>query len=269
MPVTVSADKRFLRAHLRPVRRHGWWRVAAHAGRAALALVVVGVAVFGGGGLLLNASVLRIDRITVRGIERLSRGEVLALVGDLPGTSILRADLDQARRRLMDSPWVADAVLRRRLPASVDIVITERRPIGIGRLNGDLFLVDDGGHVIDEFRPKYAEFDLPIVDGLAGPKGAIDPRRVELASQVIASISARPDIARHVSQIDVSDVTDAVVLLDNDSTLLRLGDRQFLERLQSYLELAPRLREAAATIDYVDLRYGLKVFVGTGATAQK
>lgn len=269
MPVTLSADTRFLRSRARPTRRHAWFRVAGRVARGIVALAVIGFLFAAAGRVVVGAGSLRIDRITVLGVDHLSKADVLALVSDLPGQSILRADLAGARRRLMASPWVADAVLRRRLPASVDIVITEQHPVAIGRLHGELYLVDDRGRVIDPFGPKYAAFDLPIVDGLAGRDGAIDPRRIDLAAQVIRSVARRPDIAKHVSQIDVSDLADAVVLLDTDSALLRIGDREFLERLQSYMELAPRLRESAPVIDYVDLRYGSKVFVGPGANPPK
>jgi cell division septal protein FtsQ len=64
-----------------------------------------------------------------------------------------------------------------------------------------------------------------------------------------------------VSQIDVSDATDAVVLLSGDPTLLHLGDQRFVERLDRYMELAQALRNAVPEIDYVDLRYDKRVYV--------
>ncbi|MEE2612640.1 MAG: cell division protein FtsQ/DivIB, partial [Acidobacteriota bacterium] len=64
-----------------------------------------------------------------------------------------------------------------------------------------------------------------------------------------------------ISQIDVSDPYDAVVLLNDDPVLLHLGGDQFLERLRFYAELAPALRARVADIDYVDLRFGPRVYV--------
>ncbi len=266
-PITAPADKRFLRAHVRPVRRRVGWRGAIRIARAGAVALVLALAAYRVGALMVTSNVLRIDRLTVRGTGRLSKGEVLAVIDGLRGQNILRADLAQARRQLLASPWVADAVLRKRLPASVDVSITERRPIGIGRLpGGHLFLIDALGTIIDEFGPKYAEFDLPMIDGLT-PVGRsrVDSQRVDLAARVLASLAARPDLARRVSQIDVSDASDAVVLLETDGAMLRLGDRDFLERLQGYVDLAATLHERVAAIDYVDLRYGNHVFVGPSA----
>jgi cell division septal protein FtsQ len=52
-----------------------------------------------------------------------------------------------------------------------------------------------------------------------------------------------------------------VVLLEGDPTLIRLGNERFVERLQSYYELAPALRERVPAIDYVDLRFDERVYV--------
>ncbi len=59
----------------------------------------------------------------------------------------------------------------------------------------------------------------------------------------------------------MNDLHNAVVMLENDTALLRLGDTEFVERLQQYLDLAPALRERMAGIDYVDLRFDERLYV--------
>jgi cell division septal protein FtsQ len=147
----------------------------------------------------------------------------------------------------------------------VAVTISERQPMGIGRVGDDLYLIDDRGGVIDQFGPGYAEFDLPIIDGLAAPPRdnglLIDQARADLAAHVLASLHARPDLAKRVSEIDVSDVRDAVLLLKGDTALVRVGNERFAERLQSYLDLVPALRERIPAIDYVDLRFDERIYV--------
>jgi cell division septal protein FtsQ len=75
-----------------------------------------------------------------------------------------------------------------------------------------------------------------------------------------------------VSQVDVTDARDAVVILDGDTALVRVGDDQFLERLQAYVDLVPALRERVPEIDYVDMRFDDRVYVrpqGQGPGSQK
>ena len=83
----------------------------------------------------------------------------------------------------------------------------------------------------------------------------------------LATPEAFANDPRLVSQVDVSNVRDAVVILKDDVALIHTGDEHFAERVQSYLDLAPRLREEVPLIDSVDLRFGERVFVkpqGTG-----
>ena len=145
--------------------------------------------------------------------------------------------------------------------------------MGIGRINGEMYLVDEHGVIIDQYGPQYADLDLPIVDGLAaapaGDGSLTDESRAELAARVIAAIRTKPAIARLVSQIDVTDLHNASLILTGDHAVIQLGEDQFLARLQSYLELAPALRERVADIDYVDLRFDDRIYVRPTTTERR
>jgi cell division septal protein FtsQ len=267
MSVRVSAEKNFRRAKVKPVKKRGgssgWltWRTGLTLTVGLLALY----ATYRATNLVLNASVLRVRTITVEGNVRLSSGEVQTLIDGLRGTNILSADLDRYRRRLLASPWVAAVAIRRVLPATVEVFVAERVPIGLTRIGSELYLVDRSGVVIEEFGPQHAEFDLPVIDGALQPtknsEPAIDPRRTELAAQFLDAVAADKGLAAHVSQVDVDDLRNVVVLLDGDTTFLHLGTDSFTERLQSYLDLAPTLRANVPEIDYVELRFAPRIYV--------
>ena len=264
--VAAPADRRFRRAHVKPARRKRTWRALAWpAIRYGLAALVAALAIYRGVQVSAKAHLLEVNRIVVHGNERLSRGEVLAVLSGLRGESLLWTDLEAWRRRLLSSPWVRDAALRRSLPATVDVVVSERQPIGIGRVNGgDMYLVDERGVIIDQYGPQYADLDLPIIDGLAAVNhdGSLtDERRADLAARLMTALRAKPQVARRVSQIDVTDLHNAAVILSGDPAVIQLGEDQFLPRLQGYLELAPTLRERVADIDYVDLRFDDRIYV--------
>jgi cell division protein FtsQ len=264
--VAAPADKRFRRAQVKPSRKRQ--ANSRHLWLIAKVVFVLGVAGYGGWrgtALVLGTPALHVSRISIRGNERLSTGEVLALVDGLRGESILTVDLDDWQARLMASPWVEEASLHRVLPSRVDITLRERRPIGLARLGAALYLIDGVGVVIDEYGPNYADLDLPLIDGLAAVPShgasAVDESRARLAAKLIAALEPRPDLSTRVSQIDVSDAHDAVVILEGDTVMLRLGDDDFAQRIQGYLDLAPTLRERIAEIDYVDLRFDERLYV--------
>lgn len=242
--------------------------------RRTLTRSLVRAAVFGAGGVLvllllvwagrafMNAGMFRIDEVHVRGNERLSAEQVRAHLAGITQESLFQIDLAAYRARVLESKWVADAVLRRVFPSAVEVRVSERVPLAIAHLNGQLYLVDATG-VIDSFGPKYPEFDLPIVDGLLqdARKGlAIDPQRIQLTARLLSEVSADPDLFRRLSQIDVSDPRNAVVLLEGEPALLRLGDEQFLERLRKYQEVADTPQAQGTVADYWDLRPTHAVF---------
>ena len=167
MPVTAPADKRFRRSHVSPGRR-SWrpkvsWKLVA-VSVVGLAVVVAGLVA--GVRAVRDSSLLIISRVDVRGNTRLSSGEVLSLLDGIDGRNMLDVDLEAWRVRLLSSPWVADAHLRRVLPGTVRVTVVERKPAAIARFDEDLYVIDERGSVIDQFGPNYAELDLPIVDGL-------------------------------------------------------------------------------------------------------
>ena len=265
-PVAAPADRRFRRAHVKPSRRRSAWRaVARPMVRYGLVAAVLAYGAYRATSVVAHARVLLVDRIVVRGNERLSRGEILAVLNGLRGESLVWTDLDRWRRRLLASPWVRDAALRRSLPSTVEVVLLERQPIGIGRINTDMYLVDERGVVIDQYGPQYADLDLPIIDGLsAAPSesGAMtDEARADLAARVIAQVKPKPEVLRRLSQIDVTDAHNAAVILAGDPAVIYVGEDQFLPRLQSCLELAAALRERVPDIDSVDLRFDDRIYV--------
>ncbi len=288
-PVAAPADRRFKRSHVKPSgRKSSRWRHAWLGVRVVALVALAAYAAWRAVQFVATAPVLQVSQITVSGNERLSTGEVHALLDGLRGQNIVGLGLEEWQARLLGSPWVEEATLRRVLPSSVEVEVRERQPIAIARIGNGLFLVDAYGVVVDEYGPAYADIDLPIVDGLvatketAGGKGgsarsgasdrrgapsipdaadAVDESRAALAARLIAALGERPDLLRLVSQIDVSDPRDAVVMLEGDTTLLRLGDEEFVDRLQQYIDLGDALRERVNAIDYVDLRFQERVYV--------
>ena len=273
MKVKAPAEKNFRRARtVKPVKKRAVSRYGRLLGYGTAALIAAG-AIYYAVDAVVHASTLQVRRIAIRGHVRLSSGEVQALVDGLRGSSILTVDLPAYRARLLESPWIADVALRRVLPSTIEVFVSEREPIALCRISGQLYLVDRGGTIIDDFGPKYKKFDLPIIDGATRSPSSgepiVDERRIALAARVIDDVAADVALAARLSQIDVSDVFDAVVLLDDDPALLHLGTEKFAERLKGYIGLAERIRETVPDIDYASLQFENRIVVKPGGSGGK
>ena len=60
---------------------------------------------------------------------------------------------------------------------------------------------------------------------------------------------------------DARAVARLISWVEDDAAQLHIGDDKFLERVQSYVDLAPALRKSVPDIDYVDLRFDERLYV--------
>jgi cell division protein FtsQ len=233
----------------------------------ALAIASVVLAIVVVGGLVraaLTAQWLSVARIDVAGNARIATDEVKAALTELIGANILTVDIAAWRRRLRDLNWVEDVAIRRVFPNALIVTVTERTAVAVGRIGAAQYLIDASGDAIEEYRPSAASLDLPIVDGLTpGGDGTSDTdrKRAQVVAGLFGELRRHPDVADRLSEIDVADPANVGVILRGDRVLVRVGDEQFVERLRFYMEIAGRLRESVDDIDYVDVRYGKRVFL--------
>jgi cell division septal protein FtsQ len=274
--VKPAPDKRFKRGRVKAPKKAGrrWTSVFRPLVKWVVVVAVLGYTTGRALALVTEAPALRIRHVTVQGHRQLTPADIRARVSLLEGKNIVRADLEAARRRLLGSPWIADATLRRQLPATIEIAIEEREPVGLARLaRGGLHLFAGDGTVLGPYGAAEARFDLPIVDGLApvpgraiagpsiGVPARVDEGRAGIVGRVVESLRAEDGLLKLVSEIDVSDPEDVVVLLGEDPARVHLGDTDFARRVRAYRDLAPTLLEHVAAIDTADVRYDGRVFV--------
>ncbi len=110
------------------------------------------------------AAGFEVRHVEVAGLQHLSKLPVYtaALSGRSP--SMLDVDLDDVRARLLALPWVKEASVGRRLPDTLTIHITERKPAAIWQYRRRLAVVDAEGRVLDTRTPqKFVH--LPLVIG--------------------------------------------------------------------------------------------------------
>jgi cell division protein FtsQ len=270
--IAVTPDRRFRRSEHRPAHRRAT-QFVVRAIVAAVTLMTVASAAVWAAHSIVDAPWLRVDRLVVTGTARLTAEDVERMVIGIRRESILRVDFAAYRRRVLESPWVADVTLWRRLPSTVEIRVRERAPMALARVGHQLYLTDATGIIIDEFGPEYADVHAPIVTGLisTGDSTArlVDRERVQLTSAFLATLSDWPALRDRVSEIDVSRQDDVVVLMEGETAWLHLGHERFLERLKTYVEVRPSLADQLGELDSVDLRFDGRLFVRPGTRADR
>jgi len=123
-----------VRTRLRPRRRGLAQRLVVTLQAAAIGLVAL-VGVWLGWQRIFASDRLRVTQLEVHGNHFLSEGEVRELIGPALGENVLTLDIEALKGRLRASPWVAEAIVTRRLPGTLRIEIHERVPLALAELD--------------------------------------------------------------------------------------------------------------------------------------
>lgn len=105
-----------------------------------------------------------IKTIAISGLKELSQSQVLALAGVSPKNSLAFLSVREVRERLLASPFVQDASVRKLFPDTLEIKLTEREPFALWQKDGIISVIARDGTVLDPADP--AQFTaLPFVVG--------------------------------------------------------------------------------------------------------
>ena len=222
---------------------------------------VVGVAagVAAGVGALALLLMLALDRpvrrVLVEGsFQRVSPPEIEAAVVEVARGGLASVDLDEVRARIEGIDWVDHAVVQRRWPDALRVVVVEQvaaarwNDTGLLNARGELFLRN----------ARYVPPELPLLEGPEGSEGAVAQLYIDAQGRLLEAglrlTGVRLD-ERGAWEIELA-----------DGLQVRLGRQAVNERLERFIRLAsPMVAKRVAEISYVDMRYTNGFSVGWNA----
>jgi len=167
--------------------------VAAVAGLLAMSRVPAGQAVLAETGLHIIAATgelgLSVNNIEVQGRETTDATTIMAALEATRGTPILGVSPARAKQQLETLPWVRSAVIQRRLPDTLYVKLTERRPLAVWQHGGRQELIDREGAVIPvRDLDRFARLPTVVGDDAA-------PH----AAKLLDMLASEPELAPRVS----------------------------------------------------------------------
>jgi len=110
-----------------------------------------------------------VDQVRVIGHHETSEIDVLERLELSGWTSLVGFDVDAARDRVAQLPWVEVASVRKIYPEMLEVRIQEREPFAIWQHAGELSIIGRNGNVIVPFSGgRHASLPLVVGDGAAG-----------------------------------------------------------------------------------------------------
>jgi cell division protein FtsQ len=212
---------------------------------------VVGVAagVIAGVGTLALLLMLALDRpvrrVLVEGsFQRVSPPEIEAAVVEVARGGLASVDLDEVRARIEGIDWVDHAVVQRRWPDALRVVVVEQvaaarwNDTGLLNARGELFLRN----------ARYVPPELPLLEGPDGSEGMVAQLYLDAQGRLLEAgvrlTGVRLD-ERGAWELELA-----------NGVKVRLGRLAVTDRLDRFIRLAsPLVAKRAAEIGYVDMRY--------------
>jgi cell division septal protein FtsQ len=242
------------RAVLTRLLRIGAWTALGLAAAAGLYLLPRALRAFEG---------TKVRRVEVSGVHYLSPQDALAASGIGSGSSLFD-DARVWRAALQAHPLVAEARIRRRLPGTVFIAITETRPLALVR-TPTLRVVDVHGRLLP-IDPARRDLDLPVLrlPAALDEDGAVTDTVVpRVLAELVRLEAALPALARHVSELQPLPDGGLRLLLRHNAADALLPPRPDDEQLR---RLGMILRDLSARAELervrrIDARYQEQVVV--------
>ncbi|HJQ98299.1 MAG TPA: FtsQ-type POTRA domain-containing protein [Candidatus Polarisedimenticolaceae bacterium] len=265
-------DRRYWRRRVnRHVRKARRTRALLRVAGILLANVLVGVVLFLTGATVVRhvttSKELAVREIVVDGASRTTPDAVRAVLREFLGKNILEVSLEDIAQAATRDPWVREASVKRLLPGTLRVLVTERTPAALALLRGAIVVVDDRGVVMGPAGPGMP-FDLPVLTGLLAPQGpALDEslaKGVTLLSQLTAS---HAEWARGISELDLTLPDRVVVTLRSGGPLILLDPGRIDRNLDDFLQLQPMIARRVGSVTRVDLRWDRRIALLPGGNS--
>lgn len=178
--------------------------------------------------LVDKVTFLNLKKVKVKGNISVKTSDILSRAVIDMGISLLKINASEIKKRIRTIPEIKSVKVQRRLPGTLIIRITERKPIAIIN-TGLMYLVDNEGFMWSIKPNTY--WDLPIISGVKDTILDQDLHVVKVDEiKEINSFFKKinkidKSFAADLSQVDFANDDEVMVAFESKSTIAKLSRR--------------------------------------------
>ena len=195
-------------------------------------------------------------QVVFAGNRHLSEADMKKLMRITEGEDLLKLSCSTLAGRLLGSPWVRSASIRKEYPGRLLVRIREAEPFSLFKSSGHLFLIDDEGRKLEELKGEA----VPFLPTIVSNSFTVEPGAFSEALSLVKALRETAMASRPV-EITGVDTEGKDLSLIIDGTSVRVGEGQYGEKLLRFAELEGEVRKRWQKVDYIDLRFANRVVV--------
>jgi cell division protein FtsQ len=233
-----------------------WAAVARTALGVALVIGLSGTAAFGARRYVTTTPRFAVKDISVAGNARRTAEDVAATAGITAGENVFSLDLEAARARLLADPWIKEAALARRLPATVSITVTERDAAALVAL-GETYLASRDGEIFKRLEAGDPT-DLPVVTGITAEQLADDREGATQTIRRALDLAAEydhdhPTLAARspLQEVHVQEGGRFAIVVGKSAVSMQLGAPPFRRKLDEAARVVAELDRRGTKADAI------------------
>ncbi len=259
-----KAPQNRLKKQRKPINFRGFFRKLFRVAGVCIAVTLAGVVCYEVYGVLTNTTFLRLERIDISPLSRLSRDEVLRQAGVKPGDDMLGLRLRAIGDDLAKNPWVGKVQVRRYFPDTLAIEITERQPVAVVNM-GYLYYLDANGELFKTLT-EGDSLDYPVITGVSDDDLSRDPAGAKTAFVEGLGLI---DLLKKGTVVGLQDISEIhydkgfgfTLFTCRGGVPIRLGNGNFAEKLGRLAKIYADIRGQMPVVQYIDLDYADKIIV--------
>jgi len=198
-----------------------------------------------------------VRQIDVDGLRRKTRETVIELAQLNPGKNIFSVDTKAAERAILVDPWIREAKVERRLPATVRVELVEREAGALAMLGEQMLVVTRDGEPFKKYESTDPA-DLPIITGVSvdepGREPSLERRRIALGLEVLRHYE-RTSLARlyPAQEVHLTPGGEVVLTVGKTGIALHLGAGPWAKKLAMAERVLGKLRGPKGNVGMVFL----------------
>lgn len=201
--------------------------------------------------------------LRISGATHASLRTIENVFSDDYGRSLYLVPMEERLTTLRNVDWVRSASIARIWPNRLSVNVTERTPVAFVTLPPSRFALIDADGVI--LPPTQDQFNLPVLRGVKTTDSVEDrAKAVERMSRLLSELG---DAAKDVAEIDVTQPENIAISRPHQGHIVKLmlGDRDYAERYQTFLNHVSEIDQRVPGAKVLDLRLDDRITVVEGA----